>query len=278
VVRALLLALVLVAGLGWFEGRESRAQTPSLTLTDRSTSRSLTLTELLADRRLQTVAIAYDPVYRRPMSYRAIAVADLLKGAGIGSDDHVQARAYDNFSVSIPADLLMAAPSGGPQAFLAIEDPAAPWPAIPGTTKGSAGPFYIVWRGGTRAEISSEYWAYHLAALTVVDSPHKRWPGLAVAANVPASDPIRRGLERFVAVCMACHRFNGEGEGEQGPDLARPMNPVDYFQPAALRKYLRNPSSVRTWPEQKMPAFDQDNLSDADLDAIIAWLGYKARK
>ena len=77
------------------------------------------------------------------------------------------------------------------------------------------------------------------------------------ANTMSATDPIRRDLDRFVAVCMACHRFNGEGEGEQGPDLARPMNPVDYFQPAALRKYLRNPSSVRSWPEQKMPAFDE---------------------
>ncbi len=276
--RALLLALTLMAGLACFQARESQAQTPSLTIAERGTSKSVSRTELLADSRLQSVAIAYDPVYRRPMTYRGIAVSELLKGARIGNDDYVQARAYDNFSVSIPAGLLTQTSPSSAEAFLAVEDPAAPWPAIPGTTKGSAGPFYIVWRGGTRSEISSEYWAYHLAALTVTDSPFKRWPGLAVAADVPADDPIRRGLDRFVAVCMACHRFNGEGEGEQGPDLARPMNPVEYFQPAVLKKYLRNPSSVRTWPEQKMPAFDEDNLSDADIDAIVAWLAYKARK
>lgn len=282
--RALLLAFALVAGLACLHGRESQAQiqtqaqTPSLTITDRGTSRTVSRTELLADPRLQNVTIAYDPVYRRAMTYRAIAVSEFLKGTRIGDDDYVQARADDNFSISIPADLLVNTAPSGVQAFLAVEDPAMPWPAIPGTTKGSAGPFYIVWRGGTRTEISSEYWAYHLAALTITDSPFKRWPGLAVAADVPATDPIRRGLDRFVAVCMACHRFNGEGEGEQGPDLARPMNPVDYFQPAALRKYLRNPSSVRTWPEQKMPAFDEANLSDADLDAIIAWLTYRTRQ
>ncbi|MDP1966167.1 MAG: cytochrome c [Reyranella sp.] len=276
--RTLLLAVALVAGLGCFQGRETQAQTPSLTIADRGTSRTVSRTEFLADRRLQNVAIAYDPVYRRPMTYRGIAVSELLKGYRIGDDDYVQARAYDNFSVSIPAGLLTSTSPSSAEAFLAVEDPAMPWPAIPGTSKGSAGPFYIVWRGGTRSEISSEYWAYHLAALTVTDSPFKRWPGLAVAAEVPATDPIRRGLDRFVAVCMACHRFNGEGEGEQGPDLARPMNPVDYFQPAILKKYLRNPSSVRTWPEQKMPAFDEENLSDADIDAIVAWLGYKARK
>lgn len=276
--RIVLLAVALVADLSCFQGREVQAQTPSLTIADRGTSRTVSRTEVLADRRLQNVAIAYDPVYRRPMTYRSIAVSELLKGYRIGDDDYVQARAYDNFSVSIPAGLLTNTSPSSAEAFLAVEDPAMPWPALPGTSKGSAGPFYIVWRGGTRSEISSEYWAYHLAALTVTDSPFKRWPGLAVAAEVPATDAIRRGLDRFVAVCMACHRFNGEGEGEQGPDLARPMNPVDYFQPTVLKKYLRNPSSVRTWPGQKMPAFDENNLSDADIDAIVAWLAYKARQ
>ena len=99
-----------------------------------------------------------------------------------------------------------------------------------------------------------------------------------MGADVPAGDPVRIGLDRFVALCMACHRFNGQGEGEQGPDLGRPMNPVDYLQPAALRKMIRNPASVRKWPDQKMPGFAEDTLSNSDLDAIIAWLTYKARQ
>jgi mono/diheme cytochrome c family protein len=28
---------------------------------------------------------------------------------------------------------------------------------------------------------------------------------------------------------------------------------------------------------RKMPAFDKDALSDADIDAVIAWLSYKAK-
>ncbi len=282
-ILALLLALALAVGLGCLPGRAAFAQAPTLTIADRTTSRTYTRSELLADRLTRTIVIAYDPVYRRSMTYRAIAVAELLKGARIGDEDYVQARATDNFSVGIPAGLLTVTPPSGAapsnaEAFLAIEDPAQPWPAIPGGAKGTAGPFYIVWLGGTRSDISSEYWAYHLAALTVTDSPYRRWPGLAVSADIPETDPIRRGLDRFVAVCMACHRFNGEGEGEQGPDLGRPMNPVDYFQPAALKKLLRDPRSVRTWPEAKMPAFDAENLSDADIDAIVAWLAYKARQ
>ena len=121
-------------------------------------------------------------------------------------------------------------------------------------------------------------WAYRLAALAVTDNPVKRWPGLAVGPEVAMGDRIRTGLDRFVAVCMACHRFNGDGEGEQGPDLARPMNVTEYFQIPALKKLIRNPASVRQWPEQKMPGFDQAALSDSDLDAIVDWLAYKAKQ
>lgn len=243
----------------------------SLEIADRGTTKMFTASQLLADKAVRSLMIA-DPVYKRNMTYRVIAMADLLRDLEVGNDDYVQARAVDNFSVAIPAALLKA------DAFLAIEAATAPWPKLPGGSNTTAGPFYIVWQRRPGIELSSEYWAYHLAALTVTDSPAKRWPGLAVSAEVPATDPIHRGLDRFVAVCMACHRFAGAGEGTQGPDLARPMNPIDYFQPAALRKLLRDPKSVRDWPEQKMPAFSEESLSDADIDAIMAWLAYKAPK
>ena len=55
------------------------------------------------------------------------------------------------------------------------------------------------------------------------------------------------------------------------------MNPVQYFQVAALKKLIRDPASVRHWPDMKMPGFDQSRLSDSDLDAIVAWLAYKAQ-
>jgi mono/diheme cytochrome c family protein len=251
-------------------------QAQTLTVADRASSRTYDLRELLANAATRDVTVANDVAYRRPMSYRAIAVADLLKTLTVGTDDYVQARALDAFSISIPAGLLTASgPAATAEAFVAIEDPAARWPTMPGKDE-SAGPLYIVWRVASGATVSSEYWAYQLAALTVGDSPFKRWPELGVAGDVAAGDPVRRGLDRFVALCMACHRFNGAGEGEQGPDLGRPMNPVDYFQPAALRKYIRDPASVRAWPSQKMPGLDATVLPDSDIDAIVAWLTYKS--
>lgn len=268
-VSLLLLAVVLVAGLA----QAGAAQT--LTIADRVHSKELSTQALLADPAAQTITVS-GPVYHRPMTYRAIPVADLLKGLQIGDDDYIQARATDNFSVGIPARLLKGGQGAAAEAFLAIEDPKTPWPAIPGKTDGpSAGPFFLVWRIDGKADVSSEYWAYHLAALTAVDSPYKRWPALAVANSVPATDPVRRGLDRFVAFCLPCHRFAGAGEGTQGPDLATPMNPVDYIRPEVLHQLIRNSASVRAWPAQTMSAFSPETLPDEDINAIIAWLAYK---
>jgi mono/diheme cytochrome c family protein len=254
----------------WLLAASADAQ--SLKIADRQTTKTVTAATLLADPATRSVTID-DPVYRRSMTYRAIPLANLLKGLTIAADDYVQLIATDQFSIGVPARLVL-----GPKALVAIEDPAKPWPAMPSKGGGTAGPFYVIWQDAPRSEISSEYWAYKLGALQVTDSPYKRWPALAVGDDVSATDPARRGLDRYVALCIACHRFKGAGEGEQGPDLGRPMNPVDYFQPASLRRLLRDSATVRTWPDRRMPAFSEDTLSDQDLDAIIAWLAYKARR
>jgi mono/diheme cytochrome c family protein len=252
------------------------AQAQSLRIADRQSASTVSARELLASPLARTVTITDDAVYRRTMTYRAIPVAELLKGLAVGPDDYVDLIASDRFSIGVPARLLVRETT--PQALLAIEDPATPWPALPGKGRSSAGPFFVVWRDARPGEISSEYWAYKLAALEVADSPYRRWPELDVDSAVPATDPARRGLDRYVALCIACHRYRGAGNGEQGPDLGRPMNPVDYFQPQALRRLLRDPKAVRDWPDRRMPGFGPDVLSDEDLEALLAWLTYKARR
>ncbi|MFZ5782163.1 MAG: c-type cytochrome [Pseudomonadota bacterium] len=272
-VLACVMATVALAGC---PAPQVLAQQAGLTVAGRDTKRLDTRQALLALPGVRNLTIP-DPVYRRTMTYRAVPLTAILKGVAIDADDYVQARATDDFSVAIPARLLLFDDPARAEAFLAIEDAAAPWPRIPGKPY-SAGPFYIVWKLAPSVSVSSEYWAYRLAALAVTDSPTKRWPVLAVGPEIGPDDPIRMGLDRFVSVCMACHRFDGAGEGEQGPDLARPMNPVDYFQLPALKKLIRDPASVRQWADQKMPGFDAATLSDRDIDAIVAWLSYKARR
>lgn len=56
------------------------------------------------------------------------------------------------------------------------------------------------------------------------------------------------------------------------------MSPVEYFQPEALRTFLRDPEAVRTWPGRTMTGFEVDALSDEELDDLIAYLGARTRQ
>jgi mono/diheme cytochrome c family protein len=116
-----------------------------------------------------------------------------------------------------------------------------------------------------------------VASLTGVQSPAHRWPQMAVDDGMAADAPARRGQAVFTTQCMPCHRMKGAGAADVGPDLGEPMNPTHYMSPLGLRSLIRNPKAVRTWPQQQMPAFDAAMLSDADLDAVIAYLGHMAQ-
>jgi cytochrome c1 len=54
------------------------------------------------------------------------------------------------------------------------------------------------------------------------------------------------------------------------------MNPTEYFTDAGLRALIRDPRSVRIWPEQRMPSFSQEDLSDEELGLILAYLNHMA--
>ena len=120
--------------------------------------------------------------------------------------------------------------SGGSVAWIAVEDPVAPWPPLPGKDV-SAGPFYLVWEHPERSKVGTELWPYQTVAITGVESPAHRWPQMAVAATLPADDPARHGQAVFTTQCMPCHRMKGAGAADVGPDLGQPMNPTQYLTP-----------------------------------------------
>jgi mono/diheme cytochrome c family protein len=264
--RLLCLFAVLLAGL---TGPLAMAAAPALVVSAGGATRQFTSDELLTRHDAATLAVPHDPAYGGAMSYRAVPLRALLSALPPDAGDTIQARATDGFVAELPRALIggMATP------WVAVEDSAHPWPHLRGKTV-SAGPFYLVWQDAERARISTEQWAYALAALTVVPSPVQRWPVIAVDASVPEDAPARRGQTAFIANCLPCHRLSGGGEGMVGPDLLQPMPATAYFTEAGLRALIRNPAAVRSWPAQQMPAFDAATVGDAEVDAIIAYLRY----
>jgi mono/diheme cytochrome c family protein len=268
----LLLAAAIILAAGG-----SQAGEPQLVMDLGGTSLTLGRDALLANPAATEIEIPHDPSYGRPMRYRALPLASLLAGRRLPSDQMLETVARDGFVAMLPSDLVLAPSGGASMVYLAIEPEAAPWPSLPGKAV-SAGPFYLVWLDPQASGVRSEQWVYMVSQIRSVDSPAKRWPSMAVDAALPAGDPLRAGQALFVTQCLVCHKLNGAGSAAVGPDLNLPMNPTEYFQPAALRRYIRDPASVRRWGAMRMKGFDSEALSDREIDLVIAYLRYMASR
>lgn len=251
----------------------AHAEDRVLTLSSGTETRRFTAAQLLRRPDAVELTIPADVSYGRAMKYRAVPLLPLVSvGPAL---DTIEARAADGFVSQIPLALVEKGATGGAKAWIAIEDPATPWPMLPGKSA-SAGPFYLVWENPERSAIGSEQWPYQLASLTEVESPAHRWPQMVVDPSLPADAPARRGQAVFTTQCLPCHRMKGAGAADVGPDLGQPMNPVQYLTAKGLRNLIRNPKGVRTWPQQQMPGFDETMIRETDLDALVAYLTHMA--
>ena len=251
------------------------ADSHTLTITNGAEKRQVTATEFLTRPEATDVTIMNDGSYNKTMHYRAIPLAAVLKNIKVPPGAVVEAVATDGFVAQLPLDLILQKKEGAAEPFLAIEPPDAPWPPLPGK-KLSAGPFYIIWKNPAASGIRSEQWPFMVVELRTADSPAKRWKELAIDASLPSDSPIREGQALFATQCMSCHKLNGAGSADVGPDLNRPASPTEYFKPDALKKYIRDPASLRHWPAMQMPGFKTDALSDREIDLIIAYLEHMA--
>ena len=270
------LAALALAVLG-ATGRAEGADEPSLALALGGPARRFTASELLARPDAAELSVPADAAYRRAAAFRAVPLLALLAELASPDDraDTLEAHALDGFTAQIPLALVRAGATGGAVAWVAVEPPGRPWPAMPGKPDG-AGPFYLVWEHPERSGVAITQWPYRLAELSAVESPAHRWPRLAVDPSLPSDAPARHGLEVFATTCLPCHRLDGAGAGEMGPDLGRPLHATEYLTERGLRALVRDPKSVRTWPMQQMPGFDADALPGPDLDALVAYLRHTA--
>lgn len=236
-----------------------------LELLDAST-RVWTSDELLMHPDARTVRVSSDVAYKKDMSFTALPLADLL--VGLRPEHFVQTKALDGHAGEVPAELLFMLDGG--RAWLAIEDSQDPWPKLP-NKQGSAGPFYVVWTDVDSERINSEQWPYQVTTIRLSETSAKDgYRNLRPADDAPAD--VQAGLGHFERVCLPCHRLNGDGGSELGPDLNVPYNPTEFIVPEFLNRLIRDPQSVRLWPEAQMPAITTEMLEDAELEQVLAYL------
>jgi mono/diheme cytochrome c family protein len=265
---AVLLWFLLLPGL-------AEAAEPTMTIMAGNETRGFTRSALLARPDAATIEVARDVTYQAPTTYRAVPLASLLAGMTLPPDSVIEAVTLDGFIAHLPPDLVLNTDASKAVAWLAIEPADQPWPPIP-KKDASAGPFYIVWTGAEVGSIRSEQWPYQVAKLVSQPSPTSRWPELAVDAALPATDPARDGEALYVVQCLPCHKLNGAGASDVGPDLNLPQNPTEYLTPRGLHDLIRNPRAVRTWPALTMPSFAPDAMSDRDIGLVVAYLKHMA--
>jgi mono/diheme cytochrome c family protein len=205
------------------------------------------------------------------MTYRAVPLLALLGSVHDSRFDTLEARALDGFIAQIPLALIAEGQHGGAVAWLAVEDPSQPWAPLPNESH-SAGPFYIVWENPERSGVRSEQWPHSLVSLSFVESPLHRWPQLQLPASRTSDEAARSGQKVYLSMCLPCHRLNGGGASEVGPDLGQPMGVTEYLTESGLRGIIRNSRAVRSWPNQQMSGFGEKTLPDADLDNLMVYL------
>lgn len=227
--------------------------------------------QLLSHPQARDIDIPGDVSYKRDMHYRAVPVSVLLEG--VSSDAHLQAVATDGFAAEMPAAPLLQ--KAGSQAWLAVEDPAHPWPGL-SKDKPGAGPFYLVWTDPAASKISPEQWPYAVGKIRQLTSVAERFPALLPDPKLAPADPINKGFALFQKNCFACHRLNGAGDSQLGPDLNIPHSPTEYFAGDYLKLYIRDPQTLRQWPQAKMPAISKDVLSDEELAQVVSYLKHMA--
>jgi hypothetical protein len=175
------------------------AEAATLTVEDGSRRAAFATEALLASPSAADLLVEHDPAYDgAARHYRAVPLAGLLSGLAFGREGAVEATAADGFVTQIPASLLEQTDGSAARAWLAIEPPDAPWPAIAGRAA-SAGPFYIVWERPEASGIAREYWPFQLTALRYVPLPTERWPQLAVDPSLPTDHAARVGQASFAA-------------------------------------------------------------------------------
>lgn len=275
ILACLSFVLIFAGGRGF--AQEAHALDPTLSIDSGTEKIVYKRSELLARKDLKTLSIAKDPSFPgQVMTYKAVPVVALFTGVTLAEDAVIQFRCSDGFAAPISKDRLLNTHPSRSHAYVAIEDPSAPWPAVkPGGPV--AGPFYLVWPDAELSQVMQEEWPFQLAAFEVKGSLESLYPNIFPDKKLPKNHQVRRGMDVFVKNCFPCHTLNKSGASQVGPDLNFPYGPTEYIARPFLKRLIRDNQSVRYYPDGKMSSFPPELLPEKDLDALLGYLKYMTK-
>lgn len=268
----MIIALGCCASLGC--SRDEAEKQPKLQFLDRSRPvASSTLDELTHDTKLREVKVLDPHQNDDEMIFRALPLPEVLDdayGSSWRAREAIVFTCRDGYEPTIPVQRVLRH-----EAFLAVSRADAPQFTLREHRNGQIkpvelGPFYLIWSNLDDARIRAEGgygWPYQVVSIDLV-SFRSRFGAMAPAAT--ASKEARAGFEAFVIHCSRCHSINGHG-GHVGPELNYPANPTEYMKEPWLRKWIDDPTSMRSAPT--MPPLNPKLPDRARIiDEIVAYL------
>jgi hypothetical protein len=248
------------------------AKEPALTIIYDEDQEYYHLSDLLNRKDMVNVTLENDPIYPgHDVTYRAIPLTSLLRHINVAESAIIEFTTEDGYNASVNSRKLLNSDKKLPVAYLAIENPKHKWPVLK-KQKRSAGPLLLVWKNAHLGSIVSEKWPYWVNKLEVKGGLRELYPAI-----FPKSKKYEKGFQVYRQNCFACHTLNKQGAATLGPDLNYPHSPTEYFKAAYLRKLIREPSSLRHWPNSKMASFSKSILSDEELSALLEYLKHMSK-
>lgn len=255
------------------------ASQPSLTIETPTKSKSFSTTDLLKMDVAHLTMNNSRAYLGITMKYEAVKLCEILKPFHVKQSDTVELISSDNFAVLVPAKYVLNCANHTPIGYLAIETADKPWPKLlhnnpdkSHADEGTAGPFAVIWVNA--ANLSNEYWAWKVVTIKVHDKLDPK-----IYLNAPSTDDkqVLNGYHIYVSHCAACHTINKIGKAVIGPDLNIPRNPTEYYSDVTLKKFIRDPQSVRKKKNDHMSGTSEETLSNKDLNDLVVYLRYMSK-
>ena len=131
-------------------------------------------------------------------------------------------------------------------------------------------PFYLVWENLDDEVIrqDGDYgWPYQLIGVELIRA-RDRFPKMVPPEG--SGEAALAGFAAFRRHCSRCHAVNGEGGGI-GPELNSPINPVEVRDSAWLRRWIDDPSRIRS--DARMPRLNPALPErEATISNLLAYL------
>lgn len=203
------------------------------------------------------------PIYpNQTLLLKGIPLCKLFEGLIQNPENYLKVTARDGYVAYFTIKDFYPCASNKIPGFLVLEDPQYPWPLLLNSDR-SAGPFYLVWLGKRFSES-----VYGIQSLEVV-AEHPLQAILPAGMNAKE----HAGARVFMAKCNVCHLLNGSGGSKLAHDLNNP-NPLNYFSEDELRRFIRDPHSLRPVISPKKFPFPPSKLSQQELTELISFLKF----